>query len=166
MAAGTGSAAACLTSASAVYRPAGPEPTTATRNIKVKLLGKALRRRSLLRRGGLRGRRAARDRLGELPGQVLRAQPGRLEDLLADAVGEELLRQAEGFDRHVDVVVAQQPGHRVAEPAGPAVVLDHRDKPVRPGGLDDRLVDRLDPPRVDDGDTDAVILEATRHLDT
>src|ERR1700722_15439433 len=101
---GDGSSAACLTSASAVYRPAGPDPITATLStrgwerrpapsgddcIGGKLLGLPFRRRRragrralLCRRARGRLRGAAGDGLGDLARQVLRRQPGRLEDLV------------------------------------------------------------------------------------
>src|SRR6266700_3537642 len=116
----TGNNAACLTRASAAYSPAGPDPTTATRNIRVRLLGQAFgRRRRLLH--SYRGRRLcpAGDRLGELTREVLRRQPGGLEDLISRAVGKELLAQPVGLHRRVHVGVAQQPRDRVAEPADP-----------------------------------------------
>ena len=96
---------------------------------------------------------------------MLWRQPGRLEDLIPRAVVEELLLKAERLHRDVQVVVAQQPGHRVTEPAGPPVVLHHRDQPVLPRRADDGLVDRLEPARVDDGHPDAVVAEPSRDLD-
>ena len=61
---------------------------------------------------------------------------------------------------HVDVGVAQQPGDRVADAADPAVVLDDGDQPVLAARAPtQRLVERLDPARVDDGDADALRVE-------
>src|SRR5579875_413558 len=125
---GSGSAAACLISASAVYRPAGPEPTTATRSCFMPAVP------SRLRAGHARAddavRRPLGDRLGDLPGEVLRAEPQLVQDLAAVTVVQEPLRQPEGLGRGVHVLVAQEPAHRVAEAAGPPVVLHHGHQPV------------------------------------
>ena len=78
---------------------------------------------------------------------------------------EELLVEPVGLDRGVHVGVAQQPRDGVAEAAGPAVVLHHRDQAVRGGGGDHRRVDRLDPARVDHGHADAVVVQPPGDVD-
>jgi hypothetical protein len=95
---------------------------------------------------------------------VLRRQACLFQHLVAAAVGQELLRQAEGLHRHVHVVIAQQPGHRVAEPAGPPVVLHGDHQPVLPRRADQRLVHRLGPARVHHGDADPVPGQPVRDL--
>ena len=52
-----------------------------------------------------------------------------------------------------------RPGDRVADAADPAVVLDDDDQRCARGGRRQRLVERLDPARVDDGGGDALRVE-------
>src|SRR5690348_1370274 len=155
--AGGSSAAACLISASAVYRPAGPEPMTATSIVSIvpdcalsAVVPGSCRRRppgplpsgTLLVRqyGGTPGHRR-----GDLACQVLRGQPAELKDLAPVTVRQELPRQPEAPHRGVDLLLAQHPGHPVAEPAGHARVLHGDHQPVRGGRAGDRLVGRDDP---------------------
>ena len=58
--------------------------------------------------------------------------------------------------------VAQQPGHRVAEPAGPPLSSTVTTRRCAAAAADDRLVDRLDPARVHHGHADAVVGEQRR----
>src|SRR6516164_11821540 len=119
---GGSSLAACLTSASAAYSPEGPEPTTATfRSVMARgllMLGRGL---------VFKHRRQPGHRFGDLAGQVLRHQPGVGQNLFPLPMLQELLRQAKRAQRGTHSRVAQQPAGRVAESAGPAVVLDGHD---------------------------------------
>src|SRR5690606_40257905 len=113
--------------------------------------------------GGLRGGRSVAlgrgdpgDVLGDVAGERLRGQPDVGEDLGARGVVEELLRDAERADRDVDLGVAQEAGDGVAHGAGAAVVLGDGDQGVLAGEVEQRRVERLHPPRVDDRDPDAL----------
>src|SRR5260370_22453345 len=77
---------------------------------------------------------------------------------------EEFLRQPERADRRVDVVVAQQPGHRIAEAANAPVVLDRGHEAVLPGRIEQRAAERLHPARIDAGDADALISKPVPRL--
>src|ERR1019366_7852625 len=158
MTTGGSSVAACWISASAVYRPAGPEPTTATSSVFIpadSVPGASTPRSGLLfvRKLG----RPAGYCLGDRPGEMLRAQALVLKQLGALAVLQELLCQPEGLDRCFHVLVAQHPADGVTEAAGDAVVLHGDDQPVPGRCRRDRRVDRLDPARVDDGHADALV---------
>lgn len=68
--------------------------------------------------------------LGELARQSLRIQPHRGEDPVAFGVLQEALLDPEGAHGNVEVSVAQETRHRVADRAHPAVVFHHGDHAV------------------------------------
>ena len=79
---------------------------------------------------------------------------------------QELLWQAERLHGGVYIVIAQQPAHRIAEPADDAVVFNRDDQPVGARRAGQRLVHGLAPARVHDRHPDTLIRQPARGLHT
>ena len=151
-------AAACLISASAVYRPARPEPTTATSSCLMAAdyppqpgcscasSGMRLATASVMARARSCG-----------------VRPASARNLAALAVLEEALRQAEDGDRARATV--SRSDRATASPNPPTRPLSSTVTTSRcVAAPRQRLVERLDPARIDHGDPDALTGQPLGHL--